>query len=578
MDKGVGCVIIDEKDYYEKLDLIVNDNTRFTKLNYKVEASTIKEGKTAPWIEKEKQVIYYCSTYLKSIVDKSTYWRVYPQGSQPGRLYGMAKIHKPNCPMRPVLSAIGTPEYSLAKWLEDKLKPYLVDPFSVKSSALFIEELSTIKPNPSDICVSFDIKSLYTNVPLKEVIKDIITVVYDKSAKSSFFQDNKISKTVLKNMLIHCSEPIFLYKQEVYKQSDGVAMGSPLAPLLANWFVSKIEKNILSDIRHRRYKPTLYRRYVDDVFAVFRSHKDRDEFFEVLNKAHKNLKFTMESSTTNNMLPFLDISISIQNETFTTKVYRKPSNTHILMNYKCVAPTKWKSSLVKCLLNKDYRISSSHEFFIEEVAQIETILTQNDYPKSMFQNVIKDFVEFHNIDSENFKANVKKPDESKQHDTTEKVFFTIPYLGKPSIRLQNHIKKEIKNYGVVITAAYKTTKVSNYFSLKTRCPDLFTSNVIYKFTCSQNETISYIGETRRQLFRRAEEHLKTDKSSAVFEHISSCEKCQNSNNIMESFKIIKLCSPNNILTFEAMMIANEKPILNIQLGPGKGTLTSLTLY
>ena len=125
--------------------------------------------------------------------------------------------------------------------------------------------------------------------------------------------------------------------------------------------------------------------------------------------------------------------------------------------------------------------------------------------------------------------------------------------------------------------AYRTTKVSSYFSLKSRCSKLFQSNVIYQFNCSRDEKISYIGETRRKFFKRAEEHTTTDKQSAVFEHLYSCTDCQKVPNILDCFKIIKTCNPYTIFTVEAMMIDNNKP-LNTQLGSEKGTLTSLVLY
>ena len=126
--------------------------------------------------------------------------------------------------------------------------------------------------------------------------------------------------------------------------------------------------------------------------------------------------------------------------------------------------------------------------------------------------------------------------------------------------------------------AYRTTKVGSYYSLKSRCPEIFSSNVIYEFKCSRDEKISYIGETRRQLFKRVVEHTQTDQQSAVFEHLALCTDCQNVTNILNCFKIVKSCSSYNIFTLEAMMIDNHKPILNTQLGPEKGTLTSLVLY
>ena len=78
--------------------------------------------------------------------------------------------------MRPVLSAIKTPEYNLAKWLERQLKPFLCDKFSVTSSTTFVEELQKIKPKPSDVIVSFDIKSCSLQVKIEFKLHFVIEV------------------------------------------------------------------------------------------------------------------------------------------------------------------------------------------------------------------------------------------------------------------------------------------------------------------------------------------------------------------------------------------------------------------
>ena len=106
-------------------------------------------------------------------------------------------------------------------------------------------------------------------------------------------------------MLETCSESIFLYRDKVYKQHDGLSMGSPLAPIMADWFVSKIENQIFK--RNISCKPKFYRRYVDDIFAVFDSTADRDSFFQILNNEHPNLEYTME---TDKNLPFLEFIAS----------------------------------------------------------------------------------------------------------------------------------------------------------------------------------------------------------------------------------------------------------------------------
>ena len=400
MDKGIGIILLDTSDYFKKLDQIIDDRSRFRKLDYNINVEKLAEHKNAPWIKKESSVATYCRK-LKPFIDEKTYWRIHPQGSQPGKMYGMAKNHKENCPMRPVLSAINTPEYYLAKWLEGQLKPYLRDKYSIASSTIFVEEIRKIKPAQTDICVSFDIRSLYTNVPLQEVINDITDTVYSNSAASGFFAKTKvITRTVFKNILKICSESVFLYKENVYQQCDGVAMGSPLAPILANWFVAGIEHKIMDDPKHDPYKPVVYKRYVDDIFAVFRSTTDRDKFFGVLNGTHPNLKFTME--TTSPDLPFLDVSVSIKDSAYNTQVFRKPTNTGVLMNFNSMAPRKWKKALTKCLLNRALRLSSSFDFFTSEVETIKSNLKSNGFPDHFVNSICDDFIAQHAINANSF--------------------------------------------------------------------------------------------------------------------------------------------------------------------------------
>ena len=154
MDKGVGVVILDTKEYFSKLDIIVQDESRFKELEYNLEsATTIQQCSKAPWILKESSISNYIRKYIRPLVEEKTYWKLMPRGSQPGRLYGMAKIHKEKCPLRPVLSAINTPEYALSKWIETQIKPFYNSKWSVSSTESLSSDLSTVDPNQSDIYV-----------------------------------------------------------------------------------------------------------------------------------------------------------------------------------------------------------------------------------------------------------------------------------------------------------------------------------------------------------------------------------------------------------------------------------------
>ena len=99
----------------------------------------------------------------------------------------------------------------------------------------------------------------------------------------------------------------FIFDGELYDQIDGVAMGSPLGPTLANIFMCALEKRYLNDCP-TQFKPVLYRRYVDDTFCLFNRRDDVDRFLQHINSFHQNIKFTFEIEE-NNTLPFLDVLV-----------------------------------------------------------------------------------------------------------------------------------------------------------------------------------------------------------------------------------------------------------------------------
>ena len=69
--------------------------------------------------------------------------------------------------------------------------------------------------------ISFDVKSLFTNVPLNETINIILRKVYDENKIVT-----TIPRSILKELLYPCTKHVhFKSNGEIYIQCDGVAMG-----------------------------------------------------------------------------------------------------------------------------------------------------------------------------------------------------------------------------------------------------------------------------------------------------------------------------------------------------------------
>ena len=161
---------------------------------------------------------------------------------------------------------------------------------------------------------SFDVTSLFTNVPLHETI-DIICH-YVSILDHAF----PIPSDILKQLLLLCTYNIqFTFNGKPYRQIDGVAMGSPLGPLLADVFMASIEERLEQKIS----KLTLYRRYVDDILLVCDNQTEANTLLTEFNGLHPNLRLTSEQESSNS-ISFLDILITRREDgSIQRSIYRK---------------------------------------------------------------------------------------------------------------------------------------------------------------------------------------------------------------------------------------------------------------
>ena len=143
-------------DYNDKLLSILNDKSKFKQL---------QENPT----EKREASLqrYLCLLHKQS---------VFPCGSNPSRIYRLPKIHKSGAPLRPIVSAIGSYSHNLAKYLTRIIKQYANNEYTVKDSFSFVNEL-LCWPSVPFMC-SFDIVSLFTNIPINETIEICLDKLY----------------------------------------------------------------------------------------------------------------------------------------------------------------------------------------------------------------------------------------------------------------------------------------------------------------------------------------------------------------------------------------------------------------
>lgn len=87
------------------------------------------------------------------------------------RMYGKIKIHKDGFPIRPIADFIDSPTYNLAKFLSNLLKTlYGQTVHHISKTQDFVEKLKI----EDGIMISFDVSSLFTNVPREEALRIVL--------------------------------------------------------------------------------------------------------------------------------------------------------------------------------------------------------------------------------------------------------------------------------------------------------------------------------------------------------------------------------------------------------------------
>ena len=122
---------------------------------------------------------------------------------------------------------------------------------------------------------------------MNKTIEIILGRVYEKKDLTT----TTISKREMKELLYLCTKNVhFSFSSEIYMQNDGVAMGFPLGPVLANIFMVELERTIIPSFSD---KIKLWKRYVDDTSTFVKTDEIKD-VLSSLNSCYSNILFTME--------------------------------------------------------------------------------------------------------------------------------------------------------------------------------------------------------------------------------------------------------------------------------------------
>jgi len=334
-------------------------------------------------------------------------------------IYFLPKIHKNQRPPpgRPIVSANQCPTERISGLVDHILRPFVpLLPSYIKDTTDFINHIEGLpRLNSTDLLVTLDVTSLYTNIPNAESLETARNTLnlHRPDAHEALKNDHIVS---LLELVLTCNN--FEFNGSHFPQTQGVAMGTRVAPTIANLVMGSFEEKYVY-----RYTPTpsIWLRYIDDNFMIWpHGQTQLEAFVEHINSVHPTLKFTHESSPES--ITFLDTRV-VKDHTgkLYTTLYTKPTDMHAYLHYSSCHPKHQKTSGPYSQFLRIKRICSKDTDYKKEANRLIDHYIQRGYPHTTLLEAR------HKADQQP-REELLKPKEKTQLSLTERpLFCTLPY-------------------------------------------------------------------------------------------------------------------------------------------------------
>ena len=539
-DKGTEFCII-QKDRYSQAALDhLNDSNTYQKVP-RMTAKTVENKVNLVW----KNI---CSRnkfppfVVKSFVASNT---------ELPKFYHLIKTHKtgPDIKIRPIVSNINGPTQRISWLLSKTLKPLLTSvPTHLENSYELIERIQDGDSNNNKTLpypCSLDVVSLYTSIPIQEAIDNTVDRIEHGTFHLSRLDVAELLNVTLNNMY-------FTFEDRIFRQTEGLPMGSSISGILAILFMDKLEQIALSS--YRLISP--YKRYVDDIYLQTANEEKANEFHDTMNSLHPRLKFEIEKPTASPeglSLSLLDFKVTITtNGESSFEFYKKPAKKPLFVHHQSALPKRSKTNFIRNERRRIQQRCSTQITSNKHDRDFDNILRLNGYPERTIHET----------------KHLQNHQRDPQTQTKEWHYLKIPFI---SDRLNRKITGIFKRENIPVRIAHKSYTLRQALSHNTterkcnrpNCPIADTNlclqrNTVYQLTCKACGEY-YIGSTTRFLHDRTKEHLTNDNSS-VKKHLTTHHR-NNSHNI-EVKVITRENDPVNLRLYEAYYIRKHKPGLN----------------
>ena len=456
-------------------------------------------------------------------------------------------------------------------WLFQKILFFQVfqtlwEPWEDTGHFIFLLEKIGAFPGPT-LLATFDVTSLYTNVPLEEAWR----AVGRSLLRSRHSGDVPHTESLLHLLKLVFTKNIFSFSNgenfSFYLQTNGISMGSKCAPAVACIFMEQFEETFVYSLQTSK-RPLTSLRYIDDIFCLWPHGPEKlASFTEYLNSCHPKIKFTCDSSP--HCIDFLDVRVHLTEGRLTTELFTKPTSSlayllrssyhprrvfdalpygeFVRTRRNCATIEKFDSHsnrLLQAFLERGYNLDQlekarskarqlSRQDILDKYALPVTPQITPSSPPDQFYLTVKFFQSSHLV-RDLIKHNWTVLGKSETTTSLYENKLVISYKCNPRLRdmlVKSSIPK-VKNYGksgkssnscndpnckycpyidVSGNIFSTTTKKRHNAKINVCCNS---SNLIYCLTCNTCEK-QYVGMTKRKLRQRLYEHLRNIRQGNV---------------------------------------------------------------
>ena len=247
-----------------------------------------------------------------------------------------------------------------------------------------MEQVKHITLVPGECLCSYDVSALFTFVP----VDPALNIIRDLLEKDHTLKDRAVMgvNDIILLLEFCLKNTYFSFQDQFFEQVEGVAMGSPVRPIVGNLYMEYLEQKALSTAPH---PPRFWCRYVDDTFVI---HKEvnKQDFLQHINSVDPAIKFTVEDNKEDGSIPFLDDIVKPEADGgLSITVYRKPIHTAQYLQWDIHHNLSAEFSVINTLSHRAKTVCSNPELLKQEKEHLRKAVTKYKYPKWALDKVDK---------------------------------------------------------------------------------------------------------------------------------------------------------------------------------------------